>query len=245
MYYGNLTWEESLKESHKTLLSTHPRSPAKLIPPHQWIKDTLKKNLPGNYEFYAMGDGNSKYDKEFKVSGKFYDKMVDITVVENNNVVGAVSFKFVASNYSQNSNNYFENLIGECFNIQAKDIPFCHVFVIRDKIPYYDNKRNVKKYETLKLHHLDKYLKLNKFTSEGAPSKLSMSIIHISGDEYNGDIIHPTSFKKLDSTTQQRMLDNIEVTTSNYNEYGSNVANELRSMEINKVLKEFAELIKR
>ena len=43
MNYGDLTWEEALKESHETLLTTHPRSPKKLIPPHQWIKETLKE----------------------------------------------------------------------------------------------------------------------------------------------------------------------------------------------------------
>lgn len=244
MNYGNLTWEEALKTSHKTLLSTHPRSPKKLIPPHQWIKETLKKNLGSDYEYYAAGDSNSKFDKEYKVIGQFYDKMVDITVTKNDNVKGAVSFKFVASNYSQNSNNYFENLIGECFNIQAKDIPFCHVFVIRDKIPYYDNKRNVKKYEQLTEHNLDKYIKLNKFKDKGSPSKLSMSVIHISGDEYYGDIIHPTSFKSLDQNIQNKMLNDIDVKLSDYSEYPQSISNELKSMEVNKVLKEFADLIR-
>lgn len=244
MNYGKLSWEDALKESHKTLLSTHPRSPAKLIPPHQWIKQTLKKQLSSEYELYAMGkDKSNKYNKEYKVSGKFYNKDVDITIVKNNEVKGAVSFKFVASNYSQNSNNYFENLVGECFNIQANNIPFCHVFVIRDKIPYYDNKHNVKKYEQLTEHNLDKYLKLNKFESEGSPSKISMSIIHITGDEYNGNIIHPSAFKKLDDSTQNRILDDISVSTSNYSEYPNNVANELKSMEIHKTLKEFIDLI--
>lgn len=244
MAYENYTWEEALKESHETLLTTHPRSPKKLIPPHQWIKETLKKYLGSGYEYYAAGEGNSQYDREYKVPGLFYDKMVDITVLKNNRVVGAVSFKFVASNYSQNSNNYFENLVGECFNIQAMDIPFCHVFVIRDKIPYYNRDRKVKKYEQFTMHNLDKYLKLNKFDDKGAPSKISMSIIHITGDEYKGDIIHPESFKELDAPTKKKILDNIDVNVSDYKEYPSSVASELKSMEVDKTLREFADLIK-
>lgn len=86
--------------------------------------------------------------------------MVDITVVKCGQVKGAVSFKFVASNYSQNSNNYFENLVGECFNIQAMDIPFCHVFVIRDKIPYYKRDRTVQKYEQFTNVTLKELMKL-------------------------------------------------------------------------------------
>lgn len=244
MSFENYTWEEALKESHETLLTTHPRSPKKLIPPHQWIKETLKKYLGSGYEYYAAGDSGSPYDKEYKVPGLFYDKMVDITVLKNKKVVGAVSFKFVASNYSQNSNNYFENLVGECFNIQAMDIPFCHVFVIRDKIPYYNRDRKVKKYEQFTMHNLDKYLKLNKFNDKGAPSKISMSIIHITGDEYKGDIIHPESFKNLDASTKKRILDEIDVNVIDYKEYPSSVATELKSMEVDKTLREFASLIK-
>ena len=135
-------------------------------------------------------------------------------------------------------------MVGECFNIQAMDIPFCHVFVIRDKIPYYNRDRKVQKYEQFTQHNLDKYLKLNKFNDKGAPSKLSMSIIHIDGDEYNGDIIHPDAFKELDNSTKSKILDNIDVKVSDYTEYSSTVANELKSMEVNKVLKEFANLIK-
>lgn len=244
MNYGDLTWEEALEESHKTLLKNGPRSSKKLVPPHQWIKETLKKNLGSGYEYYAANDSNGPYDKEYQVPGLFYPKMVDITVVKGGQVKGAVSFKFVASNYSQNSNNYFENLVGECFNIQAMDIPFCHVFVIRDKISYYKRDRTVQKYEQFTEHNLDKYLKLNKFNDKGAPSKLSMSIIHITGDEYGGGIIHPETFGSLDSATQNKILNDITVSDGDYSIYPNKVVNELKSMEVNKVLKEFSNLIK-
>lgn len=244
MYYGNLTWEKALLLSHKTLLKTHPRSSKKLIPPHQWIKETVKKHLGGEYEYYAMGDNESKYDKEYKVPGSLYDKMVDVTIVKNNEVKGAISFKSVASNYNQNSNNYFENLVGECFNIQENNIPFCHVFVIRDKIPYYDTKRNVKKYEHFTQDNLTKYLKLDKIKSTGSPSKLSLSVIHIAGDMYNNNIIHPQKFKNLACEDQNKILNNISVEMSDYSEYSSNIAYELNKLNVHDVLKEFSQIIK-
>lgn len=243
MNYKDLTWEDALLKSHKTLLNSHPRSPKKLIPPHQWIKETMKKNLGDGYKYYAIGESSDKYDKEYKVPGKFYDKMMDITILKNSEVVGAISFKFVASNYSQNSNNYFENLVGECFNIQANDIPFCHVFVIRSRIPYYDNNKNVKKYEEITQHNLDKYLKLNRFKDKGSPSKISMSIVDIRGDEYNGNIIHPLTFRNLDDNNKNKILNNIHVNMNDYSTYPKSVADELKSMEVNKILKEFADII--
>lgn len=244
MNYGDLSWEEALLESHKTLLTTHPRSPKKLIPPHQWIKETLKKHLGDGYEYYAAGPTDGRYDREYKVRGLFYDKMVDITVLKNREVIGAVSFKFVASNYSQNSNNYFENLVGECFNIQAMDIPFCHVFVIRSQIPYYKRDRHVSKYEEFTLHNLDKYLKLNKFEDRGSPKKLSMSIIDITGDKYHGEIIHPEEFKNLSYEQRKEILNNLEVKMNDYSGYSQLVAKQLREMEINKVLREFSDIIR-
>ena len=250
MKYGDLSWEEALKVSHETLLQTHPRSSEKLIPPHQWIKDTMEEYLGSSYEYYSIGKNkNNRFNREFKVPGKLYDKNSDITIVKNGKVVGSISFKFVASNYSQNSNNYFENLLGECFNIQSNGIPFCHVFVIRDEIPYYDNKKKVKRYEEFTEHNLEKYLKADQLSNEiqfsAVPNKLSITVIHISGDKYPREVIHPTLFKNLSSEEQKNILDNLELNIVDYKEkYSPEYASKLENMEIHKRLKEFAEIIK-
>ena len=164
-------------------------------------------------------------------------------------MVGSISFKFVASNYSQNSNNYFENLLGECFNIQSNGIPFCHVFVIRDEIPYYDNKKKVKRYEEFTEQNLEKYLKADQLSNEiqfsAVPNKLSITVIHISGDKYPREVIHPTLFKNLSSEEQKNILDNLELNIVDYKEkYSPEYASKLENMEIHKRLKEFAEIIK-
>ena len=71
------------------------KKPKKLIPPHQWIKETMKKNLGEEYEYYAKGESGSKYDKEYTVQGLFYPKRVDVAVLKKGEVVGVVSFKFI------------------------------------------------------------------------------------------------------------------------------------------------------
>ena len=96
MNYKDLTWEEALRESHKWLLRKGPQSPKKLIPLHQWIKETMKNNLGDEYEYYAKGESDSKYDKEYEVQGLLYPKKVDVAVLRKRKVVGVVSFKFVA-----------------------------------------------------------------------------------------------------------------------------------------------------
>ena len=106
MTYEYTTWEEALKTSHSHLLKFGPRSNRKLFYPHKWIKETIRNNLNGNYEISSLDPVSDS--REETVKGLFYDKNVDITIKKDRKVVGAISFKFVASNYSQNSNNYFE-----------------------------------------------------------------------------------------------------------------------------------------
>lgn len=213
MNYGDLTWEEALEESHKTLLKNGPRSSKKLVPPHQWIKETLKKNLGSGYEYYAANDSNGPYDKEYQVPGLFYPKMVDITVVKGGQVKGAVSFKFVASNYSQNSNNYFENLVGECFNIQAMDIPFCHVFVIRDKIPYYKRDRTVQKRMFKRVVtplNYNEHLKL-KYDYSNINLGNSLVSLILNGEEQNAI--------KYENEMNRDLINNIKYNFNDWDEY--------------------------
>jgi hypothetical protein len=44
-------------------------------------------------------------------------------------------------NYSQNSNNYFENMLGETANIRSSNIPYFQIFIIPDEIPYYKKEK--------------------------------------------------------------------------------------------------------
>ena len=92
-----------------------PRSSKKLRAPHRWIAESVLARLGDGFRASSLGIGDGK---EKTVPGKYYDKTVDVAVekigADNNARVAAVaSFKFVTSNYKQNSINYFEGLI-EC-----------------------------------------------------------------------------------------------------------------------------------
>jgi len=231
-------WLEVIKESHIDLLNTHPRSNEKLKVPHAWIKEKIRSFLGKDFEIVAL-DKNKDFSREEKVKGKYYDKSVDICILKENIPVGVISFKFISSNYSQNSNNYFENMIGECFNIQKADIPFAHILVIRDKIPYYNKERVVQRYERMSQYNLDKYLRLLRDKDKAIPVKFSLSIVSINGDESNGDIIHPSNFKKLDESKKKKIINKLIVEYSNNKEYNKKTQERLKEMEINKILKEF------
>jgi hypothetical protein len=138
------------------------RSNKKLIPIHTWFANQIISELGDDYSSMSLGTGG-----EYEIEGNYYPKILDITVFSNKKPIVTLSFKFVTSNYAQNSNNYFENLLGETANIRRIGVGFVHFLVLRGHTPYYDkaagNKRGkLIKTEILSEHHIKKYIKLFK-----------------------------------------------------------------------------------
>lgn len=151
---------KALSETFKTYNEYGARSNKKLLPIHQWIAKTIQKELGNKFQVTALGHGG-----EYKLEGKYYPKILDITVTCNTKPISTISFKFVTSNYKQNANNYFENLLGETANIRRVHVGFAHLLVLRAHTPYYNkNKGNLRgelqKIEVLSYHDLSKYVKL-------------------------------------------------------------------------------------
>jgi hypothetical protein len=140
------------------------RSTKKLIPIHRFLSEIILKKLKKGYEIKSLGIGDGK---EVTAEGKYYPKDLDIAILKNDKVVATVSFKFITSNYKQNANNYFENLMGETANIRRQNIGFAHFLVLRGHPPYFSkNKGNLRgkemKTEVIKEKDLQKYIKLHK-----------------------------------------------------------------------------------
>ncbi len=138
------------------------RSNKKLIPIHKFLSKTILGKLKNGYSIKSLGIGDGK---EATIDGKYYPKDLDVAIFKNNKIIATVSFKFVTSNYKQNANNYFENLMGETANVRRQNIGFAHFLVLRGHTPYYSkNKGNLrgkeKKIEIISEKHLQKYTKL-------------------------------------------------------------------------------------
>lgn len=156
------------------------RSTAKLKILHGEIAKDLEKRLGS--ECYIKSQGY-RDDKEGIIEGKYYPKNVDITIYNRNNKpVAGYAVKFVMRNYSQNSNNYFENMLGETANIRSNSIPYFQIFVTFDKVPYFQSGGKFKKYDIISKHHLNKYIELshnNPNTHYHIPNKTLIVIVHL------------------------------------------------------------------
>jgi hypothetical protein len=178
-----------LKDSFSKYLETGARSNEKLKILHGAISQDLSEKLKAfnsAKDKYLVASLGFESGKENKLSGRYIDKVVDITISKNGKPVAGVGVKYVMSNYMQNSNNYFENMLGETANIRCNKIPYFQIFVIPDKIPYFNNAGDITKWEKINENNLKKYIKLSNDNIETylhTPNKTLVFIINISGDD--------------------------------------------------------------
>ena len=157
------------------------RSTSKLKPLHGAIAADLAKAFGSGYRVAAQGYGEGK---EAVIQGRYIDKAVDITVqrAADGKAVAGIGVKFVMQNYWQNSNNYFENMLGETANIRAALVPYFQVFVILDRLPYYKNSGELAKWETMTPHNMQKYCMLTNDNADRfphTPNKTLVCVAHI------------------------------------------------------------------
>ncbi|MDI9356492.1 MAG: hypothetical protein QM536_05650, partial [Chitinophagaceae bacterium] len=176
---------KAISQSFNKYIEHGSRSTEKLKPIHNFVAQTLQKIFGESYNLYYMGSET----KEMKVKGKYYDKDIDITVVKDEKPVICLGIKFVTSNYKQNANNYFENMMGETANIQArKDLPYFQLVVLRHKTPYYSKTtqrtgtKEPAKIEIINKHDLQKYINLAYDTPQ-AHKPYAIGILFIDLDE--------------------------------------------------------------
>lgn len=108
--YDNEAFLKTLEAAFKKYLQTGARSNEKLKILHSAIASDLAQRLDDpSCDVFSLGIGNGR---EEKIAGRYVDKKVDIVISRNGRPIAWVAIKFVMSNYLQNSNNYFENMLG-------------------------------------------------------------------------------------------------------------------------------------
>lgn len=85
-------------------------------------------------------------------------------------------------NYSQNSVNYFENMLGETANIRSNGFPYFQILIIPDKLPYYEDGGKFKNWEVFSPHNVKKYVVLSKDNIENflhSPTKTLLFVVNL------------------------------------------------------------------
>jgi hypothetical protein len=185
MTYKDQNFLDSIGESFLKYKEFGARSTQKLIPIHKYVSNILEEIWGDKYDFFFMGLNT----KEAKVEGKYYPKDIDVAVLRDNEAVFCLGIKFITSNYKQNANNYFENMMGETANIQANQIPYAHIIIMRYETPYYKKNNSGKpdKIEVISKKDIQKYLNLI-FDSKQAHRPTGLCIFLIGIDENTNEV---------------------------------------------------------
>lgn len=181
----NIEFLNVVKKSFVKFLETNSRSNKKLEILHGAIATDLAMRLGDGFTISSLGFGAGKEDK---IQGRYINKNVDITILKDDKVIAGIGVKFVMQNYAQNSNNYFENMLGETANIQSGGIPYYQIFIIPDKLPYYNNKKEIIKWEFFNENQAKKYLLLSQdsyLSLQHVPIKTLLFIVNLEGVDEN------------------------------------------------------------
>lgn len=134
------------------------RGTGKLKILHSHIAEDLRNVLGDKYQIFSLDE---KKGKEKTIRGRYMDKRVDIAIMKDEKPVAGIGVKFIMSNYRQNSNNYFENMLRETANIRTNNILYFQIVVCFVRSPYFYKEENkekiIKNFEKVNLTHLEKY----------------------------------------------------------------------------------------
>ena len=149
---------EVLRDSFKVYLETSARSNKKLEILHGAIAEDLSQRLGAGYQIKSLGYGTGK---EAKINGRYMEKAVDISIFKKEKALGGIAVKYIMSNYSQNSNNYFEGMLGETANLRTNSKAYFQIVILPKHVPYFKKDGSISKIETITAHNIEKYLKLS------------------------------------------------------------------------------------
>lgn len=181
----NRRFLKTIREAYP-LKRADPRSNTGLKLLHGWVQKELRSklnaarlniDLTGDFTITGLSESSST---EAEVPGAYYPKKVDIKISVDDETLGIVSIKFVISNYRQNSNNYFEQGMGETANLRRGNIVYGHLFCLTNPIPYKKRSGRVAKFERLNDDDIRKYHRLrNDHEHLHAPHELALGIVDL------------------------------------------------------------------
>lgn len=230
---NNTQFLECITQSFLKFLDTGSRSNEKLKILHGAIAEDLLERLKlkdNSYQIKSLGFSDNK---EGKIKGRYIDKNVDITIYKDDEPIAGIGVKFVMQNYAQNSNNYFENMLGETANIRSNKIPYFQIFIIPEKLPYYKQGGIFDKWESFNEHHLKKYKVLSKDNEDNflhTPNKMLLYVLFLPE-------VSTTIIKSEDYINFYKGIEKLDITISNtmYTDFGKNVIVNNYEEFINKV----------
>ena len=110
-------------------IKNYTRSATSLLDIHSAIADYIKE-----HSSYTIQDMRT-HEYVFTNSKGMGNKKVDIALLNNNELKGAILFKGVCKDYNKNANNYYENMKGESSLFIEDNIPVYQMMWLPSYLP--------------------------------------------------------------------------------------------------------------
>lgn len=125
--------------------------------------EIIHKNIAEHLQFFLGEEYIVKTKlttgKEEKIIGRYSTKKVNILIerkVDNKQIAG-MGLKFILSSFQKNSNNYFENMLGETANIRSNNIQYFQLIILLENIPNFNGNGNISSFTKLNNGLMKKY----------------------------------------------------------------------------------------
>lgn len=138
-------WSDRLYKAHT--IKNYTRSTSKLADIHGMLADYIKDH--SSYDIQDM----RTHEFEFINSKGMGSKKIDIALLKDGELKGAVLFKTVCKDYNKNANNYYECMKGEGSLFIEDNIPVYQMMWLPSYLP----SSNGNGWETPGKNHIDAY----------------------------------------------------------------------------------------
>jgi len=161
--------EQGILESYVNYLIWGPRSVKKIIPLHKAVALEYQRQYPQSTVRHIANGG------ELTLPGQFFDKKPDIVVKLSDGRYILVSVKFITATIKSNLINYWEQALGECYNMAQYE---CHYYVVlRYQTPAFSTRYKLKRIDVVDSSILRKFHTL---ADQVAIDKVKTTLIDIS-----------------------------------------------------------------
>lgn len=178
MIYPNIFAQQfQFLQSNPNNLSAPTRSSKVILPLHSAIARQIEQN--SHYSTISLKEG-----KEYNYWGVYGSKKVDIAIMNDNKIVGAILFKGIRSSYNKNANNFIENMRGESTLFVDSGTPLYQIIFLPTQILLPNQKVEHPSFNSIQ-HYRD-FLSYKETSSYWNRLKIGVYYIDISYEDYTG-----------------------------------------------------------
>jgi hypothetical protein len=143
------------------------------------------------------------------VAGSYYPKEFAVVVNRNEQPIFVLTCHFIASSFKKNINNSFENMLGDCSNLQSNGVKYGSIHILQTRFPVKDGANNITGWDFLNGLDLERHIKLS--LSDNAAHKPFTNSVLVIETPVEGQEIALSTLAGIDDEIRNSVFTNLTV----------------------------------